>query len=286
MLKNNFIARYYALWKVKVLENVFSAIICSFAVNNWSNLWRYWNQMFALFPAAIFVLLRGAQIWCPHSEPYKFLLPILTNNSAAENCINVRLVQVVNLYQHSIISESFGFRHSTVLILVFDGTKPPIIWFQSIQAKQVGVTVRPHWSSLRLLLRIYERSPCSKSTIRGNLPQVCPSVPSYLILFLWFRRIFFLLSFFKRFWFLSCCCCFFSRTRISQFITGSIYTVFTCGVVLWVKWKAMESLILLFIPWCRPSSEQLSKLTHAPTELFKEAEHSFTWNSLSLYGVC
>ena len=120
MLKNNFIARYYALWKVKVLENVFSAIICSFAVNNWSNLWRY--QMFALFPAAIFVLLREAQIWCPHSEPYKFLLPILTNNSAAENCINVRLVQVVNLYQHSIISESFGFRHSTVLILVFDGT--------------------------------------------------------------------------------------------------------------------------------------------------------------------
>ena len=77
--------------------------------------------MFALFPAAIFVLLRGAQIWCPHSEPYKLLLPILTNNSAAENCINVRLVQVVNLYQHSIISESFGFRHSTVLILVFDG---------------------------------------------------------------------------------------------------------------------------------------------------------------------
>ena len=190
MLKNNFIARYYALWKVKVLENVFSAIICSFAVNNWSNLWRYWNQMFALFPAAIFVLLREAQIWCPHSEPYKFLLPILTNNSAAENCINVRLVQVVNLYQHSIISESFGFRHSTVLILVFDGTKPPIIWFQSIQAKQVGVTVRPYWSSLRLLLRIYERSPCSKSTIRGNLPQVCRSVPSYLILFLWFRRIF------------------------------------------------------------------------------------------------
>ena len=156
MLKNNFIARYYALWKVKVLENVFSGI---------------------------FVLL---------CEPYKFLLHILKNNSAAENCINVRLGQVVNLwYQHSIISESFGFRHSTVLILIFDGTKPPIIWFQSIQAKQVGVTVRPHWSSLRLLLRTYERSPCSKSTIRGNLPQVCPYVPSYLNLFLCFRRIFF-----------------------------------------------------------------------------------------------
>ena len=38
--KNNFIAWYYALWMVKVLENVFREIICSFAVNNWSNLWR------------------------------------------------------------------------------------------------------------------------------------------------------------------------------------------------------------------------------------------------------
>ena len=41
---------------VKVLENVFRGIICSFALNNWSNLWR---MMFALFPAAIFVLLGG-----------------------------------------------------------------------------------------------------------------------------------------------------------------------------------------------------------------------------------
>ena len=188
----------------------------------------------------------------------------MKNNSATEKCIDVRVDQVVNLwYQHSIIPESFGFRHSTVLILVFDGTKPPIIWFQSIQAKQVGVTVRPHWSSLRLLLRTYERSPCSKSTIRGNLPQVCPYVPSYLNLFLWFRRILF-------FYFpplndsdsFVVVVVFFYRTRISQFITGSTYTVFTFGVELWVKWKATESLILLFIPWCRPSSVQLSKLTH------------------------
>ena len=73
MLRNNFIT-WYPLWMVEVLENVFKGIICSFAVNNGSNLWRYWNQMFALFPAAIFVLLRGTQIWHPHSEPYKFLL--------------------------------------------------------------------------------------------------------------------------------------------------------------------------------------------------------------------
>ena len=69
---------------------------------------------------------------------------------------------------------------------------------------------------------------------------------------------------------------FFFRTRISQFITGSTYTVFTFGVVLRVKWKAAESSILLFIPWYRPSSAQLSKLTHVPVELFKEAEHSFS----------
>ena len=97
MLKNNFIAWYYALWEVKVLENVFRGIICSFAVNNWSNLTRYWNQMLALFPAAIFVLFGGAQIWRPHSEPYKFLLQILKKNSAAENCTDLRLGQFVNL---------------------------------------------------------------------------------------------------------------------------------------------------------------------------------------------
>ena len=143
-----------------------------------------------------------------------------------------------------------------------------------------------------MVLIICERSTCSKSTIRDNLPEVCPSVPSYLYLFLWFQRFFFLLSSgchslcwnfvkrggqqssFKPFWFLYCF--FFFRTRISQFITGSTYTVFTFSVVLWVKWKAAESLILLFIPWCRPSSEQLSKLTHTPIELFKEAEHSFS----------
>ena len=42
---------------VKVLENVFMGIICSFAVNNWSNLWRYWNQMIAYL--TIFVLPEG-----------------------------------------------------------------------------------------------------------------------------------------------------------------------------------------------------------------------------------
>ena len=56
--------------------------------------------MFALFPAAIFELLGGVQIWRPHSEPYKqykFLLHVLKNNSAEETCTDVRLGQVVNL---------------------------------------------------------------------------------------------------------------------------------------------------------------------------------------------
>ena len=98
----------------KVLENVLRGIICSFEVNNWSNLWRYWNQIFALFPAAIFVLLGGAQIWRSHSELYKFLLHILKNNSVAENCTDVRLL----IYRYSIISGILSFRHSTVLILL------------------------------------------------------------------------------------------------------------------------------------------------------------------------
>ena len=50
-----------------------------------------------IISTAIFVLLGGAQIWRPHSEPYKFLLHILKKNSAAENCTDVRPGQVVNL---------------------------------------------------------------------------------------------------------------------------------------------------------------------------------------------
>ena len=45
----------------------------------------------------LFVLLGEAQIWRPHSEPYKFLLHMLKNNLAAENCIDVRLGQLIDL---------------------------------------------------------------------------------------------------------------------------------------------------------------------------------------------
>ena len=53
--------------------------------------------MFTLFPAAMFVLLGGPQIWRPHSEPYKLLLHIFKKNSGTKNCTDVRLGQVVNL---------------------------------------------------------------------------------------------------------------------------------------------------------------------------------------------
>ena len=62
-------------------------------MNNWSNLWQYWTQMFTLFPAALIC----APPWRPQSEPYKFLLHILKNNSAEENCTDLRLDQVINL---------------------------------------------------------------------------------------------------------------------------------------------------------------------------------------------
>ena len=75
-----------------------------------------------IISTAIFVPLGGAQIWGPHSEPYKFLWHILKKNSAAENCMDVRLGQVVNLSIFYNIEILNGFRPSLkVLILVFDG---------------------------------------------------------------------------------------------------------------------------------------------------------------------
>ena len=44
------------------------------------------------------VFTRKAQIWCPHTELYKFLLDILVNtDSSAENRTDLRLGQVVYL---------------------------------------------------------------------------------------------------------------------------------------------------------------------------------------------
>ena len=114
--KKKIIAWCYSLWMVKVLENVFRGIICSFAVNNRSNLWQYWTQMFTLFPAAIFVLLHGVPRVSPINFCYTFWRTT-QQKKTAQTCDLARLL----IYRYSIISEILGFRHPTVLILVFDG---------------------------------------------------------------------------------------------------------------------------------------------------------------------
>ena len=53
------------------------------------------------------MLLGRAQIWRPHTEPYKFLLDILANNSTAENHRDLRLCQVVYLSIFYTISNSW-----------------------------------------------------------------------------------------------------------------------------------------------------------------------------------
>ena len=69
---------------VKVLENVFRRIICSFAVkicgDTETRCLHYFRHPYLCY-----------------SEPYKLLLHIWKNNSAAENGTDVRLGQVVNL---------------------------------------------------------------------------------------------------------------------------------------------------------------------------------------------
>ena len=58
-----------------------------------------------------------------------------------------------------------------------------IIWFKSIQAKPVDLQTSSlarslrdlmHWSSLRSLLRTFERSTCTKSTLLLVLPSLLP----------------------------------------------------------------------------------------------------------------
>ena len=72
-------------------------------------------------------IISGRHICAPpngvpmQSEPYKFLSHILKNNSAEENCTDKRIGQAINLSIFYISDEILGFRHSTVLILVFDG---------------------------------------------------------------------------------------------------------------------------------------------------------------------
>ena len=113
-------AWYYALPMVKVLENVFRGKISSFAVNNWSNLWRYWSQMFALFLATMFVLLRGTQMWRPIVSPISFGYTFWRISQQWKTAQTWDLAWVL-IYHYFIISEILGLSHYMVLILVFDG---------------------------------------------------------------------------------------------------------------------------------------------------------------------
>ena len=121
-LKNNFIAWYYALWMVKVLENVFRGIICSFAVNNWPNLWRYWNQMFALFPPPYLCSSSEHKYGVPLVSPINFCCTFWRKTQQRKTAQTWDVARLL-IYRHSIIFEILnGFRHSLkVLILVFDG---------------------------------------------------------------------------------------------------------------------------------------------------------------------
>ena len=77
-------------------RNVFRGIICLFAVNN-DQIYDDTETRCLHYFQLPYLCSSAAQIWRPHSEPYKFLSHILKNNSAAENCTDVRLGQVVNL---------------------------------------------------------------------------------------------------------------------------------------------------------------------------------------------
>ena len=99
----------------------------------------------------------GAQIWRPHSEPYKFLLHILKNNSAVEIAQMWDLARLL-IYRYSIISEILSFRHSTVLILVFDGV--------TVKTTKIAT----FFSNCILLLRCLSRITVPSSS-KNNVPK-------------------------------------------------------------------------------------------------------------------
>ena len=119
--------------------------------------------MFALFPATIFVLFGGAQIWRPHSEPYKFLLQILKKNSAAENCTDARLGQFVNLSIFYNIRKILGFRHSKVFISVFDGLI--VKTTNNLHLLPLRWQNRKKWSVQAKALKVYHRDQYKVSTL-------------------------------------------------------------------------------------------------------------------------
>ena len=56
------------------------------------------QMFFFLFPAAIFVSLGRTQIWHLHTNLYKFVWNIMSNNSSTEDRTDLRLGQNPNLF--------------------------------------------------------------------------------------------------------------------------------------------------------------------------------------------
>ena len=118
--------------------------------------------MFALFPAAIFVLFGGAQIWRPHSEPYKYLLQILKKTQRRKTAQTRDLASLL-IYRYFIISEIFGFRHSKVFISVFDGLI--VKTTNNLHLLPLRWRNRKKWSVQAKALKVYHRDQCKVSTL-------------------------------------------------------------------------------------------------------------------------
>ena len=119
--KKKFIAWYYALWMVKVLENVFSGIICS--------RWQWTTDQICGDTETRWLYYFRPPYLCS-SEEHKYgvsiVSPINFSYTFWRTTKQRKTAQTWDLARllidwYSIVTEILGFRHSTVLILVFDG---------------------------------------------------------------------------------------------------------------------------------------------------------------------
>ena len=73
--------------------------------------WQKWTpDVFFLFPAAIFVSLGRTQIWRLHTNLYKFVGNIMSNNSSTEDSTDLRLGQSPYLFM--VYNVSISWLHS------------------------------------------------------------------------------------------------------------------------------------------------------------------------------
>ena len=77
------------------------------------------SRCFFVFPAAMFVPLRGTQTWRLHTKLYKFMWNILSNNSSTECCTDLTLRCLI--YLSSIPCQFLDFIHGMVSIFFFNG---------------------------------------------------------------------------------------------------------------------------------------------------------------------